>query len=479
MDERTDCMEMSILDLDACQIARGIQRGEFTSEFATKAFIEQIKKVNPLLNCVVQERFQTALLESQNYDRQFKAGKVSGRLFGVPISMKECFHVADMKTTGGLASRDRIEKMDAAIVSKLKDEGAIILGKTNTPTLCYTYETKNKLYGQTNNPWDLSRTVGGSSGGEGALIAVGGAAVGIGSDIGGSIRFPAHFNGVVGFKSGDGQVSSHGHFPEFKNPHQVGMLGTGAVAKSVDDAELINDIISFNQPPNVDISKIQLIIPAAHPNYPVSQDTVDLLHSIRDKFSSIFTIHQNYPPKFEKMAELLQQISSFGVSDVEKQAFADRKPNFIVEYFKEIALKNSEIHRDLLWALIGLNVFKPSVKKGEKIISELIEAKKQNAEYFKERVLILPIYPSTARPHGEVNKEVYSLKKTFLKLLPYSAVVNVLGLPALAVPVGTDRQGMPISVQLVTSVGNEKALFHFGRIIENTFGGYTRCKMHD
>ncbi|MNG28683.1 Glutamyl-tRNA(Gln) amidotransferase subunit A [compost metagenome] len=78
-----------------------------------------------------------------------------------------------------------------------------------------------------------------------------------------------------------------------------------------------------------------------------------------------------------------------------------------------------------------------------------------------------------------MNKEIYSLKKTFLKLLPYSAIVNVLGLPALAVPVGKDRQGMPISVQLVTSIGNERALFHIGRIIENTFGGYTRCRMHD
>lgn len=369
--------------------------------------------------------------------------------------------------------------MDAAIVGRLKAEGAIILGKTNTPTLCYTHETINKLYGQTNNPWDINRTAGGSSGGEGALIAVGGAAIGIGSDIGGSIRFPAHFNGVVGFKSGDGQVSSHGHFPVFKNPHQVSMLGIGAIAKSIDDAELINEIISLNQPPNVDISKIQLIIPAAHPNYPVSQDTVEVLHSISDKLSNQFTIHQNYPPKFELMAALLQQISSFGVSDVEEQMFVDRKPNFIVEYLKEITFKNSEIHRDLLWSLIGLNAFKPSVKKSEKIISELIQAKKLSAEYFKEKVLILPIYPSTARGHGEVNKEIYSLKKTFLKLLPYSAIVNVLGLPALAVPVGKDRQGMPISVQLVTSIGNERALFHIGRIIENTFGGYTRCRMHD
>ncbi|MBO1914857.1 amidase, partial [Microvirga sp. 3-52] len=99
---------------------------------------------------------------------------------------------------------------DAELVKKLKSEGAIILGKTNTPELCFCQETDNKLYGRTNNARDTSRTAGGSSGGEAVMISVGGAAAGLGSDIGGSIRFPCHFNGVIGFKSGNSQVSSVG-----------------------------------------------------------------------------------------------------------------------------------------------------------------------------------------------------------------------------------------------------------------------------
>src|SRR5699024_11086350 len=125
-----------------------------------------------------------------------------------PISIKESFNVSGMKTTGGIIHRqDIIKSRDAITVQKLKDAGAIVLCKTNTPALCFCQETDNKLYGRTNNPWNIKHTAGGSSGGEAALLSVGGAAVGLGSDIGGSIRFPSHFNGVVGFKSGKNEVS--------------------------------------------------------------------------------------------------------------------------------------------------------------------------------------------------------------------------------------------------------------------------------
>ena len=199
----------NLLDMDASELARMIANREITSREATESFIDHIKKVNPSLNFLVEDRFVNALEEADEADRQIAENKARGKLFGVPISMKESFHVNEMKTTGGLLNRkDAIQKSDAEIVVKLKGEGAIILGKTNTPELCFCQETDNKLYGRTNNARDSSRTAGGSSGGEAVMISVGGAAAGIGSDIGGSIRFPSHFNGVIGFKSGNSQVSS-------------------------------------------------------------------------------------------------------------------------------------------------------------------------------------------------------------------------------------------------------------------------------
>ena len=159
--------------------------------------------------------------------------------------MKESFDVAGMQTTGGLLARKGfVQEHDAEVVRKLKAEGAIIIGKTNTPELCFCQETDNKLYGRTNNPWNMERTAGGSSGGEGAAIAIGAAAAGLGSDIGGSIRFPSHFNGVIGFKSGKGQVSQAGSFPFVEDAWQQRMLGIGPMTKSVRDAKLIYSIIA-------------------------------------------------------------------------------------------------------------------------------------------------------------------------------------------------------------------------------------------
>ena len=238
-----------ILDADASLLAEWIHNREITSLLATQTYIARIQEINPFINSIVEDRFSQALKEAQAADERILNGTSSGRLLGVPISIKECIDVAGMKTTGGLKHLyDQTKHQDAALVALLRREGAIILGKTNTPALCFYQETDNKLYGRTNNPWNLSRTAGGSSGGEGALIAAGGAPVGIGSDIGGSIRFPAHFNGVVGFKSAKHQVSYEGGFPPVTEPLQARMLGIGAMAKTVRDAILINEIISQKVP---------------------------------------------------------------------------------------------------------------------------------------------------------------------------------------------------------------------------------------
>ncbi|MUV39181.1 Amidase [Lentibacillus sp. JNUCC-1] len=199
---------------DATHIMKMLRAHKITSEGVTRQFIGHIQTINPVLNAMVEHRFKEALDEARLADERLVSGKNIRPLEGVPISVKESFDVKGMSTTGGLVHRHVLRaKNDAEVIRRLREAGAIILGKTNTPALCFCQETDNKLYGRTNNPWDLTSTAGGSSGGEGALLAAGGAAAGLGSDIGGSIRFPAHFNGVVGFKPGRYQVSDAGHYP--------------------------------------------------------------------------------------------------------------------------------------------------------------------------------------------------------------------------------------------------------------------------
>jgi len=142
-----------LLDMDASALAEKIRSGEITSAEAVEGYIRHIERVNPHIRAMIEPRFDEARREAEERDRLLREGKAKGRLWGVPISMKEAFYVKGMHTTGGLPRRrGEVDREDAEIVRRLKQEGAVILGKTNTPALCYCQETENTLFGRTNNP---------------------------------------------------------------------------------------------------------------------------------------------------------------------------------------------------------------------------------------------------------------------------------------------------------------------------------------
>lgn len=471
----------ALLDMDASTLAREIRTGTISSLEATETYIAHLQRVNSKLNCLVEDRFAQARDEARRADTLLAQGRAEGRLFGVPVSVKEAFDVQGMKTTGGLRHRrDHRAMQDAPVVERLKREGAIILGKTNTPTLCFCQETDNKLYGRSNNPWDLARTTGGSSGGEAALIAVGGAALGIGSDIGGSIRFPAHFNGVIGFRSGSCQVTQQGHFPCTEEPWQERMLGIGALAKSVDDAELLNDIVAEHPPALINTDAFRIAVPPAHPRYRLDPSSAQWFARVRDFFGEQGAVATEPVPFLDKAASWWQMAMSVdGGAGIAQLAFDGRQPHPWREYLKEIATHSSDYHRYLSWALIGASLFQPSGRKWAALVDDLKQADAVVARYLENRVLVLPVYHSAALPHGGVYAEIFSMRWTVLRVMPYVAFVNVFGLPALVVPVGTDEHGLPVAVQLVSAVGNERALFDAGRKLEQAFRGYVRCDRYD
>lgn len=469
--------EKEILAMDARTLAKKIASQEFTSAFVTSVFIKHIKKVNEALNCLVEDRFEQAMQEAERADEEIrKNGAGNKKLLGVPISMKESFDVAEMKTTGGLMHRkNAVSQRDADVVAALKTEGSIILGKTNTPTLCFCQETVNKLYGRTNNPWDLSRTPGGSSGGEGALLAVGGAAAGIGSDIGGSIRFPSHFNGVIGFKSGSLQVSQEGSFPYVDLPLQERMLGIGPMTKSVSDAKMLYSIIAKKPAPSKELSRFTITI-LPRTNYPMSAATETMLQMIEKQLRKEWKTMKAVPPFFDKSALLWQEMMSVdGGKGMAELAFGTQKRKAAAEYLKEITMGKADVHRFLSWALIGAHLFKPSEKRIAEIHSYIENGDKQLEEYLEERILVFPVYHASALKHGRVYKEIFSIRKTFLNYMPYVAYANVWGLPALTVPVHLDDQNLPMGVQLISKNGNEDALFQLGEILESRNRGYIRC----
>lgn len=451
-----------------------------TSEEAVETYIEQINRINPLLNALVEDRFKEARKEAKEIDQEKDLTKL-GRLAGLPISVKEAFHVRKMTTTGGLEHRkDLIARDHADVIERLRKEGAIILGKTNTSTLSYAQETENKLYGRTNNPWDINRTAGGSSGGEGALLASGGAACGIASDIGGSIRFPSHFNGVVGFKPGKFQVSSTGHYPELTHPLQARMLGIGPMGRSVRDMELIYHIISDSRPKNAFIREYEIEILTDHVPYPLDKHTKVALEKIEEFLNQLIYTKRGVPPLFDESALLWQEMMSVDGSEaIRKEAFSKDRSPVIRSYLKDKLTNQSNVHPYLSWAILGSKMFRPSKKRIREIEEIIHRGDEWLLDYLSNRLLIFPVYHSAAPVHGQVFKEIFSIRKTFLKYMPYVAYANVWGLPALTLPVAHDSQGMPISIQIISTSGNETAIFRLGSIIEKKFKGYTRNRAYD
>lgn len=238
-----------LLDLSATETARAIAGGEISAVDAVSARISRIEAVNPKLNAAVVKLYDQALSEARALDATRKAGEALGPLAGVPVSIKECLDVAGTPSTFGLPSRAQMKAArDERHVARLRAAGAIVVAKTNVAQMLLMAESDNPLYGRTNNPWNLERSCGGSSGGEGAIIAARGSCLGLGTDVGGSVRIPAHMCGITSIKPTAGRCPDPGRWSypvgQTTVESQVGVLAT-----RVDDVAAGLDLINFATAP--------------------------------------------------------------------------------------------------------------------------------------------------------------------------------------------------------------------------------------
>jgi fatty acid amide hydrolase len=228
----------------ASELARRIADGSITSADAVEAHIARIERVNPALNAVVVKRYDDARAEAREADRRRAAGEPLGALHGVPVTVKECLDFGGLPSTFGLAKRaGHAAEADDPYVARLRAAGAIVLGKTNVAQLLLAVESSNPVYGKTNNPWNLDRSPGGSSGGEGAIVAAGGSPLGIGTDIGGSVRIPAAFCGIAALKPTQGRTPDQGRCSVPIGQRAV-VSQVGILARTVADVALGTGIIA-------------------------------------------------------------------------------------------------------------------------------------------------------------------------------------------------------------------------------------------
>ena len=200
----------ALADMPAGEIVRRVAARELSSAEAVEHFIARLEAVNPKLNAVTVTLYESARKKAAEVDQALSRGEKLGPLAGLPVTIKECFDLVGTASTFGLSTRrNEIEITNDPHVAALLAAGAIPIAKTNLPELMIFTETDNPLYGRTNNPWDLERSCGGSSGGEGAVIGAGASPFGLGNDIGGSLRIPAAFCGIASIKPTAGRIPDH------------------------------------------------------------------------------------------------------------------------------------------------------------------------------------------------------------------------------------------------------------------------------
>ena len=457
-----------LLFSSAASIARSIQAKEVSAVEIVEAHLRRIDEVNPELNAVVKLSADRAISEARDADAALARGESMGPLHGVPITVKDSHDTEGIVSTGGtLGRKDFIPDEDATAVARMRAAGAIVLGKTNTPELTLSFETDNLVYGQTNNPYDVTRTPGGSSGGAGAIIAAGGSAIDLGTDTGGSIRVPSAFCGLAGLKPTSGRVPRTGHIVPWGLGGMDSLTTIGPMARCVEDLWLAFPIIAG--PDGID--------PFIHPVPLGDPDSI----SVAELRVAFFTDNGTVSPTEEVEASLRSAASA--IADAGAEVVEDM-PHAITENLGASITS-------ILVADGGAGVRRLIDKAGTKQVHErlnrFLDAEPiSTAEYtallesmdgFRSRMIafmesydaiLCPVRPWPALPHGETLTPEASPANF------YTSVFNTTGWPGAVVRVGTSSDDLPIGVQVMARPWCEDVAVALAFTLESALGGYVR-----
>jgi Asp-tRNA(Asn)/Glu-tRNA(Gln) amidotransferase A subunit family amidase len=441
-----------------------------------EAHLKRIKRVNPKLNAIVSMsaariRTQAKAAEKAAASRSNK-GKL-GPLHGVPLTIKSSIDVAGELCECGTALRKGlIPQRDAPLVARLRAAGAIILGTTNVPEFLMAYESDNSLYGRTNNPWDLERTPGGSSGGEAAAIASGCSAGGVGSDGGGSVRIPAHFVGICGLKPTPGRIPSTGHFPASAGPF-VNLGVVGPMARTVADVQRLFEVIAGPDPGDpasapvplrkwtgAEIRKLRIAYFEDDGATPVTPETAAAVRAAADALRQQgFKVEPWRPENLDRVWQLWWNLFGRAINMAFAPMLAGREAQLSPMY---------RAYRE------NLSREKP-LSAGELLETQLMRDVLRNAFLAKMEKFPILLCPACAIPafrHREHAWQIEGRKVEYLKAMSYSQWFNLLGNPAAVVPVGKSLEGLPIGVQVVGRPWEEEAVLAVAARIEQASGGF-------
>lgn len=468
----------------ATKLSQQIKSGHITSEEVVESFITRIKSVNPIINAVVDKRFQQALKEAREIDRKLNDARdgigdksiLKLPLVGVPLSVKETIAVDGYSFTGGLVGRKFVKApKHAKAVELLVKAGLIPIALTNIPERAAWWDSSNPLYGTTNNPFDLSRIPGGSSGGEAALLASAGSVVGIGSDLAGSIRIPANFCSVYGHKPTPYVVSTEGMYPTCKGEREK-LLGVGPMTRYACDLIPMLKIMAGNKIDKlkldepVDLKRLKIYFVddlgdplAAKCNTDILEGFYKAINHFVDKFK---VPAQRVVFEEFKYGFLLWSAEANSDPNSQFDDDGDDEMNPMVEIVKKVFQCSDHNMSSIMAAT--LDKFSPS--QGSRGNKALVQRAAELRQKFQDQIrddgiLLVPTHPEPAPKH-------YT---TLLKVLnvSYTSVTTVLQTPITQCPLGTDKEGLPYGLQIIATPFNDRLTIAVALELETAFRGWT------
>ena len=444
----------------ATALVADIKAGRTSSRALLEIFLQRIDRYNPSLNAVICERRDHARQRADAADAAWQRGEDWGPLHGLPMTVKESYNVEGLPTTWGHpAFKDNVAAADAVAVRHLLDAGAIVFGKTNVPIDLADFQSYNAVYGTTNNPWDQARTPGGSSGGSAAALAAGLTGLEIGTDIGGSIRNPAHFCGVFGHKPSFGLVSLRGH--GLKDAlTAVDISVGGPLARSAQDLELALNLIAGPNPLDAAGVKYQLPVltkPVQDLRIAVWNDvplcpSSDEVRQRVDKVAQVlaqagarvdaharpgFTAEHSHAVFFG----LLHSAMSSRMPQAAFDALVERAGQLEAgDHSERAQMLRLQTMRHQQWA--SLNEQRACLRDAWRVFFETHD------------FLITPIMPTSAFQHDHGNFggrtiDIDGRKQPYFTQTFWAGLAGVCWLPATIVPTGPDANGLPIGVQII------------------------------
>lgn len=439
-----------------------------------ESYLQRIDQINPSLNAIVTLA-PDVLDQARAREREVADATTLGPLHGVPVTVKDTIATAGITSTSGSQLLVRyLPDDDAPVVTRLKRAGAVILGKTNTPEMAIPYETDNPVFGRTNNPNDLNRTAGGSSGGEAAAIAAHVSAAGVGSDLSGSIRVPAHFCGIAGLKPTTGRVPMDGHIPEASGTLSLGAC-IGPMARRVIDLLLLLNVMTdaphavISESDFVERSRQQLrgVRVAYYSDdgvAPVTDDTSNAVETAAKALTEAgLQVRAERPPAVSEGSRLWIELFSRAASEQLREFYRGRE--------EEAGPRVASVLRQRQ----ENPTFENKIEMAERTARAVIERERRREEllnWMKTTPLILaPVGAVPAFEHGAdrviVNHESISTFRAF----SYSQTFNVFGFPAVSIPVSRSSEGLPIGVQIVGRPFEDDTVLAAAAIIEQSFVG--------